>query len=216
MNKHGRQTLPTRSLVQRPGEGTLVDIVVDNFVTADGSPVTNIGLNLSEAQVPDRKYVADACAVVTVHGTVKLMFGQERVVGKTWRSLVLVQMTVESASRFLGSLQQPGGALNAPNLVASKYGPESLTADVVEPDGQGQAITLGANLVAVSMNENEACLDFYQASPFSLGAAIQSKKLALDPIVRIDIRATLFFALVEGLIAIGIKPQELQKKGAVA
>jgi hypothetical protein len=214
MAKHERRPLPAPALATRPGEGAVIDIVLDQFVAPDGTQVANIGLNLGAAPVPDRKYVADACAVTSALGTVKLMFGQERVGGKSWRSLVLVQMTVESASRFLGTLQQPGGALGVANPIASKYGPESLTTDVVEPDGQ--AITLGANLAVVGISENEACLDFYQASPFSLGFAIQSKKLALDPVVRIDLRASLFFALVEGLRSVGIQPQELKVKGEVS
>lgn len=211
MNKPHRQNLQTPSLAPRPGEGNLVDIVVDNFPGPDGTNVTNIGLNISEAPVPDRKYVADACAVSSDRGTVKIMFGQERVGQRVWRSLVLVQMTAEAVGRFLGSLQQTGGVLAAPNPFVTKYGPESLAKEVVEPEGQ--AIALGANLVAVSINENEACLDFYQASPFSMGAAIKSKKLAVDPVVRIDLRASLFFAMVDGIKGLGIEPQQLVIKG---
>ena len=215
MSKHDRRpfrapTLVSRA-VSRPGEGTLIDIVLDHFVATDGSQVANIGLNLGAAQVPDRKYVADACALTSARGTVKLMFGQERVDGKGWRSLVLVQMTTESVSRFLGALLQAGGPLTVPNPLAAKYGVETLTQDVIEPEGQ--AIALGANLAIVGISDNEACVDFYQASPFSLGAAMQSKKLALDPVVRIDLRSSLFLAMVEGLRSLGIQPQELKVRG---
>jgi hypothetical protein len=213
MSKHGRHNLPTPTLANRPGEGVVVDVAIEQFIATDGSTVANVGINLGAAQVPDRKYSADACAVAQTHGTVKIIFGQERVGGKGWRSLVLVQMSAESAGRFLGTLNQPGHPLSDGNNPFAKFGSETLTTDVTEPE---QAITLSANLAVVAMNDNEACLDFYQASPFSMGAAFKSKKLALDPVVRIDLRSSLFMAIIDGLRGLGIKPQELKVQGGAS
>ena len=199
-----------RSLANREGEGVEVDVVIDQFLASDGSKVTNIGINLGAAQVPDRRYVADACAVSMAHGTVKIMFGQERIDGSAWRSLVLVQMSAASASRFLGTLSQPGSPVADPNNPSRQFGIELLASNVKEPD---QAIALSANLAVVAINESEACLDFYQASPFSLSGAVETKKLALDPVVRIDLRSSLFFGLIDGLRSLGVIPRELKVRG---
>ncbi|MDP9008865.1 MAG: hypothetical protein M3N91_09220 [Pseudomonadota bacterium] len=213
-NRLERRPSPAQpQVLVRDGEGTSIDIQLDKFISADGKHVANIGINLGSAQVPDRKYAADLCAVFSDKGSVKILFGQQRLDGKNLRTAVIVQMTVESASRFLGTLTQAGGPLSEVNrFIAEKYPPEALAKDVAEPQ-PGQIIALAANLAVVAMSDNEACIDFYQASPFALGLAFKTNKLALEPVVRIDCRSTLFFGMTKGLADLGIKPMELISKG---
>jgi hypothetical protein len=141
------------------------------------------------------------------------LFGQDRVTGDGWRSLVIVQMSNRSASRFLGSLLHPENTfLEIKKTTIEKFGVEDLLNSFSEPP-QGQAIALAANLPAIAVTDNETCLDFYQASPFALTNVVKNQELALEPVVRIDIRTSLFLGLLNGLEKNGINPIEFKKKG---
>jgi hypothetical protein len=55
------------------------------------------------------------------------------------------------------------------------------------------------------MSNKEACLDFYQASPFAIGNVQKSHRLALDPVVRVDLRSSLFLSMIAGLRNLGME-----------
>ncbi len=132
------------------------------------------------------------------------MFGQECVGGKSWRSLLNVHMSRESMGRFVSSLQKMSGPTLAEITVAAKIDIGSLTKTIVEPE---QAFALTANLAITAISGNETCLDFYQASPFAIRNVMQTKKLPLDPVVRVDMPTALFLSLVEGIRALGIEAE---------
>lgn len=188
-------------------------VVLEQFTATDGTQVTNIGIDLNQAPVPDRRFAADSCALIVKDGTVKILFGQDRVTGDGWRSLVIVQMSSRAAGRFLGSLQHPNNMfLEIKKTTTELFGVEELVDSFIEPP-QGQAIALAANLPAIAITDNETCLDFYQASPFALGNVVKTEELALEPVVRIDLRSSLFLGLLKGLEEKGITAMEFKKKG---
>ena len=204
---------PSGWMDNRPGEGVFLDAVVNTFVGTDGKTIAQMGINLAAAQVPDRKYYADICGITSFRGTVKLMFGQERVNSTELRSLLVVQMSEDSVGRFLSTIDQVKNPtfLEAAASATSKFELEPLTTKITEPV---QAIALPANLVFCGVSGTDACADFYQASPFAIGNVMKSKRLALDPVVRVDLRTSLFLSLIEGLRKLDIEIPKILTRSA--
>ena len=180
----------------RPNEGSVLDIKVDTLPTVSGHTITQFGADLSKAPVPDRKFTADVCSVLFGEYTVRLVFGQERIDGKGLRSAIVIQMSRASASNIVRMFD----AMKDPSVdeIArlNKIAIEQLSTGLDEPP---QALTVSANMSIIAISGHDACIDFYEASPFSLGVAIRSQKLALDPVVRIDLRASLVFGLMAAM-----------------
>lgn len=210
MSKSHHQRAPVKSLTPRPGDGVVVDVVVNQFVAADGTTMANLGLNAAKIDVPDRRYTADTCAVSEHRGTVKLIFAQERIDGSAWRSLLVVHMSRDAVSRFLTTIKQIANPSLDEIASAAHIDAEPLATNFNEPS---QAIALSANVVLSAVSGSEACLDFYQASPFSMSAVAASRKLALEPVVRVDLRTSLFLALIENFRSLGITAQEFKTPG---
>lgn len=202
-NRHVERT-PAMSAtpIIRPGEGSSVPVVLGDSAVVNGIVVQTAAVNLSEAPVPERKYVADTYGVVFVPGTVQLLFGQRRIGVDALRSLLIIQMTPFSAARFLGSMAQLSPIsleqLAEQNQISAEM-PPPITS---EPD---QTVALAAGLVLTAASSEETTLDFYQASAFSVSAMQHTKHLHLDPVVRIDLRTSLMLGLVEQLRMLGSK-----------
>lgn len=210
MSKPQHRNIVTPTYAVRPGEGAPIDVIFDKSFTSDGHTIASFGIDASLAPVPDRKYTADECAVLENKGTVKVLFGQERIDGKGWRSVLVVQISKEAASRFLAMAD----AISNPSLAEIAAGVKIETEKLATPPSEpGQAIALTANLGIVALSGNEACIDFYQTSPFAIGAVLKSKKLALDPVVRVDLRSSLFFGLIKGLRGLGVDAPKPLVKG---
>jgi hypothetical protein len=155
-----------------------------------------MGVELYKAPVPDRKFTADTCSTIFAGSVVKLVFGQERIDGKGLRSAIVVQMSrIGGANfvRFCDLMKNP-----SINEIAQtdNIGVENVSPVATEPP---QALTLSANMPLTAISGHEACIDFYQASPFAMGIALRSQKLALDPVVRIDLRTPLLVGLLNDL-----------------
>src|SRR5258707_4129127 len=102
---HRRSLQPHSAPSSRPGDGTPLTVVLEQFTATDGTQVTNIGIDLNQAPVPDRRFAADSCGLIVKDGTVKILFAQDRVSGDGWRSLVIVQMSSRSAGRVFVVLE---------------------------------------------------------------------------------------------------------------
>ncbi|AMO94917.1 hypothetical protein CFter6_2229 [Collimonas fungivorans] len=63
-----------------------------------------------------------------------------------------------------------------------------------------QTIALTANFVATAMAGRAACMDFYSASAFAMAEMAKLQKLAVDPVVRIDLSIANLAALRDELI----------------
>lgn len=190
-----RQITSSQVLI-RPGEGTLLDVLPETEPTPAGSTSITFAVQLGSAPVPDRKYVADVCTVLYSPNGFRLLFGQERLGGKELRSLVVIHMAAAGVARLIKSfenMKQPSLAELVETLAVQ---PESLSTMPQEPD---QTVALSANMTLGAIAGREACLDFYQASPFSIVAVRKAKKLGLDPVVRIDVRTTLLLGLLDEL-----------------
>ncbi len=215
MSKHpqqGRQVSPATPYSLRPGDGIEIEVKVDQQVIADGRNLARFGFSAANLNVPDRRYTTDTCAVAMSESgrSIKIIFAQERVDGSGWRSLLVVHMSREGIARFLTTANLISGPSLEELASANRIEAELLASKFDEPS---QAIALSANVVLVAAAGAEACLDFYQASPFSMMAVIASKKIALDPVVRVDLRTSLLLGLLEKFRSLGIKADEFEPQG---
>lgn len=187
----------------RPGEGSaVINASIHTFVATDGKSISQLGVDLSRATVPDRKYAADTCAVSYAKQTVRIIFGQERFDTGELRSAVAVKMSPRGVVQFLASIETAmpedvikaisNDGVEAQNLVSADLEPKQI------------AVVLVANMAIAAASSSEACVDFYQASPFAMGVAMQSTSnstapLAVEAVVRVDLSTGLLLGLIDEL-----------------
>lgn len=187
----------------RPGEGVLIDMQVSPITDVGGFSVAQLSGNFSTLPVPDRHYTADICDVQYRQETVYVLFGQERFGRESGlRNLVVIRMNPAAIATYLQSRAGNGVDLTI-DVMAQKLGitADSLTTVEAEPK---ETVTLTANVIMSASSGRESCMDFFYASPFSKAAATHTHKLALDPVVRVDLRTSLILGLhkkLEALIA---------------
>ena len=84
----------------RKGEGSsVVSIDRQDIGSSDGNTYLQMGINLGSASVPERRYAAEVCSVVSESDLIRLIFCQRKVSGG-FRSLMEIMMTATSAFRF--------------------------------------------------------------------------------------------------------------------
>jgi hypothetical protein len=186
----------TGHLVQRFRKERGVPIKVERHAITlpDGTEGAMAAIDLSQAEVPDRSYVADACGARYQNETVDLMFAQPKL-GGGLRSLALISMTPLAAAQLLRSLEEmraPGLASIAEQLHINEE--PLLDFPTTEPD---QTAVLVANIAAVAVSGRETCMDFYHANAFSYLQMNRTNNVTLEPVVRINTRTALLLSLVK-------------------
>lgn len=178
--------------INRPGEGTLVELRPIASKEVTGADSVKMTASLNAVPVPNKRYSADVCFVGYSHETFKLLFAQEKINSTELRTLLVVKMSVDAVSRFLETIAETDLPFDE---YAEKNGLkiEQLPQFKEEPK---DTVAFDANFVLAAMSGKESCVDFYHSSAFAQGAIQASKKLALDPVVRVDLRASLLMALV--------------------
>jgi hypothetical protein len=180
----------------RPGEGAALSVSRRIVPRPDGTNAVELSVDLQAAPVPERRYVADACAVLRSDDFVLLAFGQRRLVGSGCRSLVVLSMSAEAIRSFLktcdGFLERVAAFLERNGLARSPL------LDLTEEPPQ--TVHLAANVVAVAQAGRESCLDLYHVSPWSIRSVSTRNQLVIDPIVRIDMPTALLVPVVEQLV----------------
>jgi hypothetical protein len=196
--KHNVQSL-SRGPVNRPGEGSAISVSVQTFISTDGKSIAQLGVDLSQAVVPDRRYAADTCAVLYVNQTVRIIFGQERFSGDGLRSAVAVKMSPRAVAQLLVMIDASMPSTLVQAIRNEGVEVQKLASPTIEPTQA--TVVLAANLALPAISSMEGCIDFYQASPFALGVAMQSNaaKLAVEAVVRVDLSAGLLLGLIEEL-----------------
>lgn len=178
--------------LHRPGEGALVDVV---RTSGAANHVIQFSADLSMAPVPDKRYVADIVNVVQSEAarSVRVLFGQRKIVGKGLRSLLVIHMTFESVWQFLGSLDN----FNGETKKAFKD-IERGTLYQIEEEPE-QTVALSSSIIVAGITGAEACLDMYYVSPFSIQKIQVGGKMAVDPVVRITVPTSMFLSMCEKL-----------------
>ncbi|RFU48658.1 hypothetical protein D0B32_02130 [Paraburkholderia sp. DHOC27] len=116
--------------------------------------------------------------------------------GEGLRALLIIKMNSDAVGLFVSTVRGMQGTTIKELLGRSKAKPETLDTFTSEPE---QSVALMANMVGVSFTTMEGCFDFYQASASSMTLVPQRNKLAVDPVVRVEMRLALADALMDEL-----------------
>lgn len=180
----------------RPGEGIVVDVVVTALETVNGLGRATLQAEIATLPVPNKRYSADVAYLGYSSGTAKLLFGQEKFGGDgELRTLLIVKMGLSWVRAFVDGVNKldltkpQGGSKNG--IVE-----EALPQFPQEPK---DTVAFDATMVVAGVNGIDGCVDFYYSSPFALERTPASKKLAVDPVVRVNVRAGLLLGMVKGL-----------------
>ena len=118
------------------------------------------------------------------------------------RTLLIVSMPAIAIPGFLDSIAR----MQSPSLddIAARINIQSETATTFHTEAE-QTVEVDANIVAMAFSGNEACLDFYESSPFSMASLPVTNNLNLIPVVRVNTRTSLALGMIARL-------RELQKQ----
>lgn len=191
----GKSSQVSNQFALRKGDGVVIDVVQHRSVETAGITQITYGLNLNEAPVPTRRYVADVADAVSKRGGIHLIFGQEKVGSDDLRSLLVIHVSASSIRAILQSFAQMTPTFQQ---IAETVGSEREALSSVR-EGSAQAVAFSATGCACAAAGEDACLDFYSVSPFSVRSVQVVKKVAVDPVVRVDLRVSLLAALIEKL-----------------
>lgn len=211
MSRHKKQHRV--STLIRAGDGVAIEVVRRAAPRPDGTTSLEIGLDLSDAPVPDRRYLADVASVQVVDDCLHLLFGQRMIGGSALRSLLILVLTPEGARNFLKTCTDFGPKLHT-YLDRISAAEMPLAQIDEEPE---QTVMMQVSLIAAAHVERDACMDFYHASPSALRAVIQHRDanvIGIDPVVRIHLSTRLLAAVVDGIEAARTSlPEEEQHEG---
>jgi hypothetical protein len=160
--------------------------------------------DLRNAPEPDRIYYAREGWVEYERGAVSFYFGQKRRDDGKLRSLICVTFAPDHAMRLLKSveeIQDPSIAEIAANLGIEAESVNHLT------DEAEQTVELSATMARAAVSGFDATIDFHKIGVLSLADAkvVGPSALKTIPQVRIDLRTSLFLALIAELRAIRSK-----------
>lgn len=129
---------------------------------------------------------------------IKLLFGQDKIGGSpsVIRNMIVIKMTELAAQQFLDSIHEIQSPTLAEIAITSNVTPVPLRNVDTEP---AETVEMVSSVVAVAISGHEVCLDFYHVSAFSVLSAPTTKKLGLDPVVRVDLRTSYFLSLIASL-----------------
>lgn len=149
------------------------------------------GLDITSAPVPQRRYAAELCSVQYVSNEVRFTFGQHGLGGGPLESALVIRMNPIAAKGFADSIAE----LANPSIDEIAAGLDL----VEEPLGNikerpNQVANMIANFVGVAVAGHETCLDFYHASAFAMRNAVNRHTMEVEPVVRVDLRTSLFIS----------------------
>jgi hypothetical protein len=203
MSKHKHTPVHRHS---KPGEGASLSVSRKQSVDVAGATGVSLSIDFTSAPVPDRRYAADIATVVRTNDMVNLIFGQTKVSGTEFRSLLIIHLSAAAVHQTLRSLQEL-----LPTIRKYERFTNLAKVDLTDVDHEpSQTVALTANLVAVSHSGREACLDFYYSSPWVILQVKNGGEFASEPIVRITLSTGLLLAICEKLESVGsMLPHEI-------
>jgi len=193
--KEDKRDLPIRSY-SRQGEGIIIETSRKMVPLPNGASSFEIALDLGNAPVPERKYVADVASVKYEDGVLHVLFGQKSI-GSTnahLRTLIVISMSSLGALMFLRSLNLIRAQLDS---LRDKPGYTPVTLPPIETEPAApQTVALAANLIVVAFSGRESVIDFYHASAFVMSQIQRGGKFAVDPVVRVFLPTGLLFSVI--------------------
>lgn len=176
----------------RPGEGALVDLSLLPDASVAGKGTATFQVSLASVPVPHKRYAADLSFVELVDETVHIFFGQRRLRSDELRSLVVIKMDIAWVHRFIRSIDDSSHPFEK-YASDNKIRTEVLTECGEEPK---DTVSFDANFTLAAIAGRQACLDFFYSSPFAFSASMGAKKLAIEPVLRVDLRASLLMGIL--------------------
>ena len=183
-------------IISRPGEGTPIGIVNRQPMIAGVAAGVSLGLDLTTARVPDRRYVATAAAIAQEGDRITLIFGQHKLGGKGYRSLLLIEFPSNYVDQFLIASQE---LVDSIKKIAEQNSFLSVPLSDISEDVPGQTIPFVANIATAGYTDRDACMDFYYASPFAVQIAGMGGEFSADPVVRVTLQTALMMSIYERL-----------------
>ena len=180
-----------------------------SMVDSPDSQFVTFGLDMSSAPVPQRRYMADVCAIRLANDDFKFIFGQERLDGDGLDSALVVRFNAYAALTLLASIEE----MDRPSLAViantCRISPQPLIEITKQPS---QTAILIANLAAIAVSGFDTCIDFYYASPFAIRKSHRSEQLEVESVVRVDMRTASFIAFCAELRRLcGTLPPEIKE-----
>lgn len=175
----------------RPGEGHVIDMTI---LSTDAESTT-VELASNTLPVPDRRFTCDAIQVVCTAVGARLLLAQRQPVGEGLLAMLVLSMAPDPTVQFLRTVDAQFLEL-ARQCVDSQGG--QLAASVFTENAQ-QSVVLTCSYVLAGFTGLSGCMDFYNASPFSIQHMAALKKLALEPVVRVNLSTGLMLQLLDAL-----------------
>lgn len=193
MGKSKRQSnhlLPNRTFTNNE-----VEVKREIEMRPDGKSVLAVSLDLSSAPVPDRKYLADVASIISTSHSIKLLFAQNKLNGDL-RTLLVVDISSEVAQKYIKAVDEMPGTNFQQIAALNKQPIPELSIFTDEPE---QTIAFKANALSGAVSGLDACLDFYYISPVAMRNFMQTDKIDIDAVVRVDMHVNLFVSLINEL-----------------
>jgi len=181
----------------RPGEGVVIGIVRQDIADSDGAVSQAVSIDLSTAQVPDRRYAAEVGAIVMSDNMIRLLFGQTKAIGEGLSSLLVIHIPYRAARVFLHSMN--GVAKSAREYMDRHKTGNSRLLELKDQKEPAQTATVEANIIAAAFSGREACMDFYHSSSFAMHGFGITGKFFAEPTVRVTLALPLLMAIYDWL-----------------
>jgi hypothetical protein len=182
----------------RKGEGVHITTMRTPVRNAAGETMEALSIDLSTAQVPERRYAADGFRVDIDSDMVRFIFGQRKPIGPELQSILLIRLPFLAVHQFLRSMKR--GMEKTIRDYHTKF-KVSATSALDLKDSPNQTVTLDANIVAAGFTAREACLDFYHVSPYVVLGMQTGGEMYADPVVRVILSSSNLLAMYDTLSA---------------
>lgn len=187
-----KDKLTTHNLPSNVAGEIVVPVTKRIVPNVDGTSVVEASLNLQNAPVPDRRYVAD-CAWAAQRGdSVRLFFGQYNLAETGLNSLVSLRVYPEAFRQFMKNSEK---FLESMTTFLQRNDITLVTTEPTQEEPK-QTVSLVTNLIAASFAGRESVLDFYHVSPAAIMKLAQRSDVVLDPVVRVDLGTSLLGGLI--------------------
>ena len=212
MSKGAADKAVTRTPVRTGEYGTTVPVLRRVVAHPGDSPLVELSIDLQNAPVPDRRYAADGVLVRRTEESIQVVFGQMQITDpKQLQSAVLLKLSFDATRSFLTTCVDFTPRLRQFVKSNAVYKPGALQLSVEEPN---HSVVMTASMVAAVFMAREACLDFYNASPFAYRAMGKNgTHLAVDPVLRVELATGLLLSLMEQLEGLKAEIPEATKPG---
>jgi hypothetical protein len=168
----------------REGEGVSISVSTRNF----GSYV-QAGIDLAQLPAPARRFSADAAELRQETTGARLLFGQTEPILGGLLSLLVVNMDREAVAGFKDSIDENFRS----SIKHNEFIPGALTQFKTKAD---QTAVLTCSMAYVGYTGDDGCIDFYYSSPFAKQQMGTSKKLSVDPVVRVNLPSGVMISII--------------------